>query len=233
MAKQVIFDLPLNQPGKVKVYQNKQVEIQQGAKLGSITVTGGTLKIAGEIDIGEIIVIDPRLKDGSCADAIWLGNVNGMVESIQTLKTQRDMGKIGQGTHDLVIGHWLGRAVELEDTDFPPGHPPHRDGIQCMRAHEVTIETVDIENRFPGATNGGLWLNPNKADDENVDQNDPNYITNFVVEGGQIIFPNAAIHLGACTGCGARNTRLEAKRPLRVNKEAVDVVDDNNTKIVI
>src|SRR4051794_17080932 len=128
----VVFDSYINRRGKKLSYVGKQVEIHQGAKLGSLVVTGGSLKIAGEVSIAEIIVSDPRDGDGKCTDGWWLGGVTGHIGSISTLESQRDMGKIGSETHDLVIDKWIGRAVELEDTDFPPGHPPHRDGIQCM-----------------------------------------------------------------------------------------------------
>ena len=235
MAKKgssVVFDTYLKKPGKNLSYTGKQVEIQKGAKLGSITVISGTLKISGEVEIGEIHVSDPRLADGTCADGIWLSGMSGNVEVIEIRKTQRDMGKVGRGTHDLLIGTFLGRAIALEDTDFPPGHPPHRDGIQCMSCHRVTIENVDIENLIPGATNGGLFMQPNKADDDNVDQNDPGLVTDFVVLGGKITFPNSGINLGACSGCGARNTTLEAQRPFRTGKNTVNPVDENNIKIV-
>jgi hypothetical protein len=229
----IVYDTFLRKAGKHLIFKNKQVSIEEGARIASITVVAGTLRIAGRCKIGEITVFNPRLRDGSCAHGLWLGNATGEIGHISINESQRDMAKIGQGTHDLVIGSFFGRAIKLEDTDFPEGHPPHRDGIQCMHAHNVLIEHVDIQNLFPGATNGGLWLNPNKADDENVDENDPTLVSNFVVEGGSIIFPNAAIHLGACTGCGARNTTLQAKRPFRVDPTAVDVVDENNEKLVL
>jgi hypothetical protein len=229
----VVFDQHVRKGGKQLKFDGKQVSIEAGAKIGSLVVINGTLKIAGEVEIEEIRVSNPRLKDGTCADGFWLAGVNGYIDSMEILNTQRDMGKIGTGTHDLTIGSFYSRAIVLEDTNFPPGHPPHRDGIQCMSGHRITIEHIDIENLIPGATNGGLWLQPNKADDEHVDQNDPTLVTDFVVEGGSIVFPNAAIHLGACTGCGARNTLLKAQRPFRTSQTTVDPVDVGNSKVEI
>jgi len=228
----IVFDSHVNKPGKQFKYHNKQVEIRKGAKFGSIVVTGGTLKIAGEIDIAEIVVDDPRDAEGKCADGWWLGGVSGYIGSISTWRSQRDMGKIGSETHDLTIDKWYGRAVKLEDTDFPPGHPPHRDGIQCMSGHRITIVEADVINDIPGATNGGIFLQPNKASDD-VDQTDPTLVTDFVLLGGTITFPNSAINLGYCTNCGARNTTLRAQRPFRVGQGTINPIDDHNLKVLL
>ncbi len=85
MAQNVVFDTYVDKTRQKFSYQNKQVQIKQGAKLRSITVTGGTLKIAGECEIGEIVVINPRLGKGECADGIWLGGVWGSIESISII----------------------------------------------------------------------------------------------------------------------------------------------------
>jgi hypothetical protein len=227
----VVFDKPLNTPGKIYHYDGKNVEIRKGGTFGQMIVVGGTVKLCGEVDIGEIVISDPRLQ-GACTDGIYFQGTTGQLGVLATLATQRDMIKMGSGTHDLMIGSWIGRAVALEDTDFPPGHPPHRDGLQGANLARVTFGYVDVENLFPGATNGGFWLNPQKAGGK-VDPTDPTLVTDLVIEGGTITFPNAPIHLGYCTRCGARNTKLNGQRPFRVNAGAVDPIDDNNTKTVI
>jgi hypothetical protein len=208
----------------------KQVEVQ-GGRVRTLLIVDGNLKLSGELELGQVIVVNPTAGDGTPDNGLYLSGATGVIGSVSTYGTKRDHGKIGSGTHDLVIGTWLGRCWPPDPT--PAGQEPvHRDGLQVSSALRVTLGFFDFRNQFPGATNGGIWINPQKSGGQ-VDPNDPTLIQDFVVEGGRIENPNAAIHLGACTRCGARNTLLVAKRPLRLKDTAVDVIDEGNTKIVV
>jgi hypothetical protein len=221
----------IDAPDQVWTFDAKQVEIT-GGQLGGIVVTNGSLRLSDELALGQVVIAMPTSGKGEPDNGLYLGGATGRISAVCTLGTQRDHGKIGQGTHDLQIGVWYGRCIPPAAT-LAGSEPVHRDGIQVMSAERVSIGRIDIINQYPGATNGGLWLNPNKQDSSGVDQNDPTLIQDVVVEGGSIVFPNAGIHLGACTRCGARATLLAATRPMRIDAKAIDPVDVDNTKLVL
>jgi hypothetical protein len=221
-------------------FAGKQLEFQAGGRIGTLVVQSGSLTLSGLLEVGQVVMVDPRNADGSPDHGVYLQAASGVIGTVVTLGTKRDHGKMGNGTHDLAIGTWVGRCWPPDPV--PAGdEPPHRDGIQIMHAHRVQIGWFDFRNVYPGATNGGIWINPNKADPEAVDEDDPTLCTDIVVDGGRILNPNAAIHLGACTRCGARNTLLVAQRPFRLKDTTVDPIGitpsgaqaDGNTFVVL
>ena len=74
-------------------------------------------------------------------------------------------------------------------------------------------------------------MNPQKKG--NSDANDASIIQDFVIEQARIVFPNAAVHLGACTRCGARQSLLAAQRPFRLDGRTLEPVDEGNEKVVL
>jgi hypothetical protein len=227
----ITYSEPLLAPGVALAWDGKQVELAAGGDCSSLTVTNGTLRLSGELRCSQVVTVNPTGGVGAPENGLYLAGASGWLGIVLTAGTRRDHGKIGSGTHDLVIGAWHGRCSPPLET-AEGAEPVHRDGLQVMSAERVRIGWIDLQNPYPGATNGGLWLNPNKSDDA-IDQNDPTLIQDVVIEGGRIVFPNAAIHLGACTRCGAADTILIAQRPFRVNAEAVDPVDHGNLKYVL
>jgi hypothetical protein len=225
----LVFDRPVDAPLELWTFDGRNVELVRGGRLGGIVVTNGTLKLSNELMIGQVVVALPTSGKGEPDNGLYLNGASGDIDAIATLGTQRDHGKLGSGTHDLEIGSWYGRCLPPAPTE-PGREPVHRDGLQIMSAERVTIRRMDLINPYPGATNGGLWINPNKASDA-IDAMDPTLIQDVVLEGGTIIFPNSGVHLGACTRCGARRTMLIATRPMRINREAVDPIDEDNVKV--
>ena len=234
-ANKIVFDEPVDDPTAVWTFDGKYLELEAGGALGGIIVTNGNLKLSGDLAIGQIVVVNPTSPDGEPDNGVYLSGVSGWISLIQTLGTQRDHGKIGSGTHDLTIGAWYGRCAPPMSPEEDTGEPVHRDGLQIPNAQRVTIGYFDFANLYPGATNGGIFCQPQKGGGggENVDPDDPTLIVDVVVEGGRILNPNAAIHLGACTRCGARNSLLIAQRPFRTKETTVDPIDEGNTKHVI
>jgi hypothetical protein len=225
----ITYTEPLIAPGMACSWDGKQVELAAGAECSSLTVTNGTLRLSGELLVAQVATVNPTDGDGEPDNGVYLSGATGRIGLVLTSGTRRDHGKIGSGTHDLIIGAWHGRcSPPLEPAEG--AEPVHRDGLQVMSAERVRIRWMDLQNPYPGATNGGLWLNPNKADDA-IDAMDPTLIREVVVCGGRILFPNAAIHLGACTECGAIGSLLMAQRPMRINPEAVSPVDLGNLKV--
>ena len=209
----------------------KQVELAAGGRIDTILIQGGNLKLSGELAVGQVIVVQPIDGDGTPDNGLYLDGASGWIGSITTAGCQRDQGKIGGETHDLYIGLWIGRCWAPMAT--PEGEDPvHRDGLQIASAHRVTIGAFGYQNPYPGATNGGIFCQPQKGQGD-FDPEDATQITDVVVEGGRIINPNAAIHLGACTRCGARGTVLAGQRPFRTHDYTVDPIDEDNTKVTL
>lgn len=231
------FGSLVDRPGELLTFTEQRPQFRAGLRCACLIVQRGSLLLAGELDIGEVIVVAPQDADGTPIDAIDWQGATGRVGAVSTLMTRRDHSKMGSGTHDLTIGYWLGRSALPPPLppDFAPGDPnkvPHRDGIQVMRAQRVTIGYYDFQNLHPGATNGALFVQPNKNDPD-VDDTDPSLCCDVVIEGGVIVNPNSCVVLGACTRCGARNTTMIAQRPFRSGAHTQDAVDQGNTKAVV
>jgi hypothetical protein len=225
----IVYDEPVDE--QFLQITGKQVELAAGGTIDTLHVLSGNLKLCGYLEIGQVIVVDPTDGDGTPDNGLYLSGASGWIGSITTAGCVRDQGKIGSDAHDLVIGTWIGRCwppTEFSDT----GEPVHRDGLQISKAQRVSIGYFGYQNPYRGATNGGIWINPQKSG-EDADPTNPDLCVDIVVDGGRIINPNAAIHLGACTRCGARNTVLAGQRPLRTHDYTVDPVDEANTKIVL
>jgi hypothetical protein len=228
----IVYDEPLI--AERISFDGKQVELEAGGQVGLVTVRAGSLKLSGELSIGQIMVLDPTGGDGAPDNGLYLSNASGYISLVTTLGTKRDHGKIGSDTHDLLIGCWYGRCAPPDPT--PPGQEPvHRDGLQVSSAQRVTLRYFDFLNAYPGATNGGVWINPQKSG--NPDADDPTLVEDFVVEGGVIANPSSGVHLGYCTRCGVRNTILVAQRPIRTHDYTIDPIGldeaDGNTLVPI
>jgi hypothetical protein len=227
----------VDKPGERLVFTHQPVDFLAGVRCRQIVVYFAQLELCGELDVDEIIVIDPReggyWPDGKDTDAVHLGGATGRIGELVTLDTGQDVCKVGRGTHDLVIDSWFSRAKPREQRE--EGVPSvHQDGFQFMNAQRVTIEHADYES--PTGNNAGLWFNPisvGSADPGNA-QN-PDLVVDCVCNGGRIVNRNHGVHLGPSTRCGARNTLLVGKRPYAklVNAPVVDPVDDQNTKIKV
>ena len=227
----IVISEYLDAPGETLTWSGKQVEVVKGARCSALVVINGTLKLSGELDVAHVSVANPTGGDGLADNGLYLAGATGLVGTIQTLGVKRDHGKIGSGTHDLDVLSWIaGCAPPL--IPEPGEDPVHRDGLQVMSCERVTIERFWLVNQYPGATNGGIWVNPQKSGG-NVDANDPSIIQDFVIVDARIVFPNAAVHLGACTRCGARQSLLAAQRPFRLDKKTVEPVDVENEKVVL
>jgi hypothetical protein len=226
----IVISEYLDAPGQTLTWSGKQVEVAHGARCAGLVVVDGTLKLSGELDVAHVSVANPTGGDGAPDNGLYLSGATGLVGTIQTLGVQRDHGKIGSGTHDLEVLSWIaGCAPPL--IPEPGEDPVHRDGLQVMSCERVTIERFWLVNQYPGATNGGIWVNPQKKG--NQDANDASIIQDFVIEQARIVFPNAAVHLGACTRCGARSSLLAAQRPFRLDDRTLDPVDVENEKVVL
>lgn len=236
-SKSSTFAALVDRPGELLTFTEDRPAFHGGLRCACLIVQRGSLLLSGELDVGQIIVAAPQDADGHPVDAIDWQGATGRVGVVSTLMTRRDHAKMGSDTHDLTIGHWVGRAAPPlpQPAGFKPGDPnavAHRDGIQVMRAQRVTIGYYDFQNLYPGATNGALYVQPNKSDPD-VDQNDPTLCVDVVIEGGVIVNPNACIVLGASTRCGARNTTMLAQRPFRAGANSKEAVDQGNSKTVV
>jgi len=222
----VVLRTPLVEPGRSLTWEGKNVEVAAGASCASLTVTNGTLKLSGRLDVGQVVLVRPTTQ-GAPDQGIRFSGATGSVGAVVVLGCLRDHGRIAQETQDLEIGSWYSRSDDPGTEDLVPGAPgnPHRDGIQVISAFRVTIGTVDIVNAYPGSTNGGIFVNPQSHDDPS------DLICDVVVGGGSIVFPNFAVHLGNCTRCGVRNATLVGKRPFATGDGTIDPLDEGNTKV--
>jgi hypothetical protein len=221
----IVYRDPIRAPGQSLTWEAKNVEVN-GAQAASLTVTNGTLKLSGELDVGQVVLVRPT-SSGTPDQGIRFAGASGHVDAVMVLGCLRDHGRIAQETHDLVIGSWYSRSDDPGSEDLVAGAPgnPHRDGIQIISAFRVQITTLDIVNAYPGSTNGGVFIDPPSHTDP------PDLIQDVIIGGGHIVFPNFAIHLGNCTRCGARNMTLVGKRPFATGDQTIDPVDEQNTKI--
>jgi hypothetical protein len=228
----ITYTDPVVAPGQTLVYDTKQVEFAAGVEASAVIVVAGNLKLSGELSLAHVVVADPTDGDGSADNGLYLSGASGAIGTIQTLGCKRDQGKVGSGTHDLVVGNWACGCAPPDPTDEGE-EPVHRDGLQVSSCERVTIKRLWLVNQYLGATNGGIWVNPQKGQGDAVDQDDPTLIQDFVIEQARIIFPNAAVHLGACTRCGARTSLLAAQRPFRTDDRTVDAIDECNEQVVL
>lgn len=201
-------------------------------RLKAIYITHGFLTFDGggsqRLDVKKLTVNDPRTQAGEPTDGYHLGGVTGRLGMVIGSGLQGDFGKIGRGTHDLVIEHAVGNAVAMEEPQAGGGAAgdKHQDGWQVMQAANVTFELLDWYGG-PSTNHAGFFCNPQKGDDE-----DSELITNVVVLGGVMKTKAAGVALGACTGCGVRNMHIEAKFPWRVDSVLTKrPVNENNTFI--
>jgi hypothetical protein len=217
---------PIDAPGESLTWDGQNVEVMRGARCASLTVTNGTLRLSGELDVGQVVLVRPQTQ-GAPDQGLRFAGASGIVDAAIVLGCLRDHGRIGQETHDLWIDLWYSRSDDPGVEDLVPGAPgnPHRDGIQIISAFRVTIGRVDIVNAYPGSTNGGIFINPSTHDAP------ADLIQDVVIGGGQITFPNYGVHLGNCTRCGVRNTILVAKRPFATGDQTIEPLDEQNTKI--
>lgn len=186
-------------------------------KAGILTLDNSRGNLA--LEIGEIDTVDPRDQNGVPDDGMHFGGVTGHIGHIIGTGLQGDFGKIGRGSHDLVIDLVDGIAVAYEDPK-----PKHQDGWQVMEGKNITFRTLNYTGG-PNSNHAALFCNPN---DPGHTVNDATLIQDVVALGGKVVTKATGIALGACTRCGARNMDITAHFPFHTNEYTVDEINEGN-----
>lgn len=161
-------------------------------------------------------------------DAVHLDSGCTGVIRLTITTNSGDGVKVHAGAHDLVV--WGGAVHPGSSAIICTGKTGivHQDGIQAMGGNHVTFEWFRVW--CPSGNNGGLYVHHGAGDTAGQP-------TAIVCDHCDLFENNAAFHIGpGAVSSGARFSKLHDGKTAasppncrRIDKEAVDPVDEENT----